>query len=65
MVRDLEHLSYKLKLRELGLFNLEKRWVGENLTADLLYSKEDYKKDGERPFTRNCIFYSFCKRQFF
>lgn len=47
MVRDLEHFSYKLKFRELGLFSMERRWVGENLIADLLYLKENYKKDGE------------------
>ena len=45
MIRGLEHLSYKERLRELGLFRLEKRSSGKTLAFQ--YLKGAYKQVGE------------------
>ena len=52
MIRGLEHLSYEERLRELGLFSLEKRRHQGDLTAAFQYLKGAYKQEGERLFTR-------------
>ncbi|XP_052629433.1 uncharacterized protein LOC128135032 [Harpia harpyja] len=52
MIRGLEHLSYEDRLRESGLFSLEKRRLQGHLTAAFQYLKEAYKKAGEGLFTR-------------
>jgi len=50
----LEYLSYKDRLRELGLFSLEKRRLRGDLLAAFQYLKGAYMKDGEGLFTRVC-----------
>ncbi|KFQ73335.1 hypothetical protein N335_13784, partial [Phaethon lepturus] len=54
MIRGLEHLPYEDRLRELELFSLQKRRLGEDLIAAFQYWKGTYKKAGEGLFTRAC-----------
>jgi len=54
MIRGLEHLSYEERLRQLGLFSLEKRRLQGDIIAAFKYLKGAYKKAGERLFTRAC-----------
>ena len=52
MIRWLEHLHCKERLRELGLFSLEKRKLWRDLIVAFQYLKGAYKQEGERLFTR-------------
>ncbi|KAF4798722.1 hypothetical protein TURU_061853 [Turdus rufiventris] len=52
MIREMEHLSCEERLRELGLFSLEKRRFQDDMAVVFQYLKGIYKKDGEGLFTR-------------
>lgn len=54
LIRGPEHLSYEDRLRELGLFSLQKRRLWRNLRAAFQYLQKVHKKDGERFFIREC-----------
>ena len=54
MIQGTEQLSYKDRLRELGLFSLEKRTFRGDLVAAFQRLKGGYEKEGGRHLSRVC-----------
>ena len=53
MIKGLGSLPHEERLRELGLFSLEKRRLRGDLLTMFQYLKSGYKEDGDCLFTRS------------
>jgi len=54
MIRGLEHLPYRDRLRELGLFSLQERRLLGDLVVAFEYLKRAYRNAEEGLFTKAC-----------
>ncbi len=54
MIQGIEHLPCVNRLRELGLFSLEKRRLWRDMIAVFRYLTGGCKKEGDRLFSRVC-----------
>jgi len=46
MIQGMNHLPYKDRLRDLGLFSREKRWLWGDFRVAFQYLKGSCKKEG-------------------
>ena len=54
MIQGMKQLSYEDRLRELGLFCLEKRRLRDDLIVAFQYLMGSYKKGGDQLISRVC-----------
>ena len=54
VVQEMEHLSRKDRMRELGLFSLQKRRLWDDLIAAFQYLKGSYREGRDRLFSSVC-----------
>ena len=54
MIQGMEQLSYEDRLREFGLFSLEKRRLRGDLIVAFQYLQGNYRNEGDRLFSRVC-----------